>query len=113
MSATIRRNNNNNLPLLISSGYIIPSIGMLCEFYFLSFIFFHSELITNYLNRNKPALENMLAEVRSQSADDLVDGITSSEERRYSYNHYYGSRYLYITNFELILRVFTSFIFTP
>lgn len=51
-----------------------------------------SELIANYLSRNKPALENMLAEVRSQSADDLVDGITSSEERRYSYNHYYGSR---------------------
>lgn len=39
----------------------------------------------------------MLAEVRSQSADDLVDGITSAEERRYSYNHYYGSR------FELLL----------
>ncbi len=50
-------------------------------------------MIASYLNRNKPALENMLAEVRSQSADDLVDGITSSEERRYSYNHYYGSRY--------------------
>lgn len=52
-----------------------------------------SELISNYLNRNKPALETMLAEVRSQSADDLVDGITSAEERRYSYNHYYGSRF--------------------
>ena len=49
-------------------------------------------MIANYLNRNKPALENMLAEVRSQSADDLVDGLTSAEERRYSYNHYYGSR---------------------
>ena len=55
-------------------------------------VFRYRELITNYLNRNKPALENMLAEVRSQSADDLVDGITSTEERRYSYNHYYGSR---------------------
>lgn len=33
-----------------------------------------------------------MAEVRSQSADDLVDGITSTEERRYSYSHYYGSR---------------------
>lgn len=74
---------------------------MLCEFYLLSFILFHSELITNYLNRNKPALENMLAEVRSQSADDLVDGITSSEERRYSYNHYYGSRYLYKYEFRI------------
>lgn len=52
-----------------------------------------SELIANYLSRNKPALENMLAEVRSQSADDLVDGITSTEERRYSYNHYYGTRF--------------------
>lgn len=56
-------------------------------------------MIANYLSRNKPALENMLAEVRSQSADDLVDGITSSEERRYSYNHYYGSRFLFKIHF--------------
>lgn len=34
----------------------------------------------------------MLAEVRSQSADDLVDGISAVEERKYSYNHYYGTR---------------------
>ena len=34
----------------------------------------------------------MLAEVRSQSADDLVDGVSAFEERKYSYSHYYGNR---------------------
>jgi hypothetical protein len=50
------------------------------------------EALANILNRNRPVLDTMLAEVRSQSADDLTDGITSAEERKYSYSHYYGNR---------------------
>lgn len=39
----------------------------------------------------------MLAEVRSQSADDLVDGVSAAEERKYSYSHYYGNRWGNVT----------------
>jgi hypothetical protein len=51
-----------------------------------------SELLATFLSRNRPALDSMLAEVRSQSADDLTDGISAAEERNYSYSHYYGNR---------------------
>ena len=51
-----------------------------------------SELLATFLSRNRPALDSMLAEVRSQSADDLTDGISAAEERKYSYSHYYGNR---------------------
>lgn len=52
----------------------------------------YSDLISNYLSRHKPALATMLAEVRSQSADDLVEGISADEESKYSFTHYYGNR---------------------
>jgi len=51
-----------------------------------------SELISNYLSRHKPALATMLAEVRSQSADDLVEGVSAAQESKYSFTHYYGNR---------------------
>lgn len=51
-----------------------------------------SDIISNYLSRHKPALATMLAEVRSQSADDLVEGISADEENKYSFSHYYGNR---------------------
>ena len=51
-----------------------------------------SELLATFLSRNRPALDSMLAEVRSQSADDLTDSISAAEERKYSYSHYYGNR---------------------
>lgn len=35
----------------------------------------------------------MMAEVRSQSADDLVDGVSSVQEARYDFQHYFGNRY--------------------
>jgi len=52
----------------------------------------YSEIISNYLSRHKPALATMLAEVRSQSADDLVEGLSADEENKYSFTHYYGNR---------------------
>ena len=58
-------------------------------------------MISNYLTRNKPALDTMLAEVRSQSADDLVDGVSAAEERRYSYSHYYGNRLIVLKDIWL------------
>ena len=56
------------------------------------FMGIYSEIISNYLSRHKPALATMLAEVRSQSADDLVEGLSADEENKYSFTHYYGNR---------------------
>ncbi|MPC89376.1 Protein spaetzle [Portunus trituberculatus] len=34
----------------------------------------------------------MVAEVRSQSADDLVDGVSAAQESKYDFHHYFGNR---------------------
>lgn len=34
----------------------------------------------------------MVAEVRSQSADDLVDGVSAAQEDKYNFQHYFGNR---------------------
>jgi len=44
----------------------------------------------------------MLAEVRSQNADDLTDGVSAAEERQYTYSHYYGNRFREDLNFRAI-----------
>jgi hypothetical protein len=32
----------------------------------------------------------LIAEVRNQSADNLVDGVTALQEQTYDYTHYFG-----------------------
>ncbi|XP_066959734.1 neurotrophin 1-like isoform X1 [Macrobrachium rosenbergii] len=50
------------------------------------------EAILSSLIRDPSRSDTMMAEVRSQSADDLVDGVTSSQESKYDYQHYFGNR---------------------
>lgn len=33
----------------------------------------------------------LIAEVRNQSADDLVDGISARQEEQYNFSHYFGN----------------------
>ncbi|KAG7154476.1 hypothetical protein Hamer_G018225 [Homarus americanus] len=51
------------------------------------------EAILSSLVRDPSRADNMMAEVRSQSADELIDGVTSSQEAKYNYQHYFGNRY--------------------
>ncbi|XP_068225927.1 uncharacterized protein [Palaemon carinicauda] len=50
------------------------------------------EAILSSLIRDPSRSDTMIAEVRSQSADDLVDGVSSSQESKYDYQHYFGNR---------------------
>ncbi|XP_042207562.1 uncharacterized protein LOC121856249 isoform X2 [Homarus americanus] len=50
------------------------------------------EAILSSLVRDPSRADNMMAEVRSQSADELIDGVTSSQEAKYNYQHYFGNR---------------------
>ncbi|XP_037784911.1 uncharacterized protein LOC119580831 isoform X1 [Penaeus monodon] len=50
------------------------------------------EAILSSLIRDPSRADTMMAEVRSQSADDLVDGVSSVQEARYDFQHYFGNR---------------------
>ncbi|RXG61523.1 hypothetical protein Avbf_12879 [Armadillidium vulgare] len=51
----------------------------------------HQEILKS-LSLDPTRSRILMAEVKEQSADDLVDGITSSQEAQYDYSHYYGNR---------------------
>merc|ERR1719483_1729997 len=36
--------------------------------------------------------DDMIADVTLQSADDLIDGVSSNQENTYDFNHYFGNR---------------------
>ncbi|XP_042873091.1 uncharacterized protein LOC122253821 isoform X2 [Penaeus japonicus] len=50
------------------------------------------EAILSSLIRDPSRADTMMAEVRSQSADELVDGVSSVQEARYDFQHYFGNR---------------------
>ncbi|KAK7082025.1 Neurotrophin 1 Source FlyBase [Halocaridina rubra] len=50
------------------------------------------EAILSSLIRDPSRSDTMIAEVRTQSADDLVDGVSSTQESKYDYQHYFGNR---------------------
>lgn len=62
-----------------------------------------------------------MAEVRDQSADHLVDGLTADQESKYDFNHYYGTRFatnrfdmarcscLYHRNYTTVYRTIQQF----
>lgn len=66
-----------DFPVLVFTGMLSPS----------------SEAILSSLIRDPSRADTMMAEVRSQSADDLVDGVSSVQEARYDFQHYFGNRY--------------------
>lgn len=51
-----------------------------------------SEAILSSLVRDPARAGTMVAEVRSQSADDLVDGVSAAQENKYNFQHYFGNR---------------------
>lgn len=52
----------------------------------------HSEAILSSLVTDPSRARTMVAEVRSQSADDLVDGVSAAQEDKYNFQHYFGNR---------------------
>jgi len=48
--------------------------------------------VLSSLRSEKHVSATLLADVKDQSADELVDGITASQERAYDFGHYYGNR---------------------
>ncbi|KAF2354090.1 Spaetzle [Trinorchestia longiramus] len=51
----------------------------------------HAEILSS-LEGDKGRTNVLIAEVRNQSADNLVDGITARQEEKYNYSHYFGSK---------------------
>lgn len=69
-----------------------------------NYIAFHSTEILTALEGDKSRTNGLIAEVRDQSADDLVDGISAREEERYNYDHYFGgtpNRYVFDQTFSV------------
>ena len=48
--------------------------------------------IMSQIGANRRASSDLLADVSSQSADDLIDGVSSNQENTYTLAHYYGER---------------------
>ena len=48
------------------------------------------EIIALLSGRNRRVGTDLVADVLEQSADQLIDGVTSAQERRYTVSHYYG-----------------------
>jgi len=48
--------------------------------------------ISRLLGANRRLSNDMIADVSEQSADDLIDGVSSNQELTYDYSHYYGNR---------------------
>ena len=44
----------------------------------------------NYF-RNRRIGADLVADVVDQSADNLIDGVTSAQENKYTFAHYYGN----------------------
>ena len=41
--------------------------------------------------RNRRVGTDLIADVLDQSADELIDGVTSAQENRYTFSHYFGN----------------------
>ena len=41
--------------------------------------------------RNRRVGNDLIADVLDQSADELIDGVTSAQENRYTFSHYFGN----------------------
>lgn len=70
-----------------------------------------SEAILSSLVRDPSRADNMVAEVRSQSADDLVDGVTAAQEAKYNYQHYFGNRYNSAAMYSSLKQVLIQLLF--
>lgn len=49
-----------------------------------------SREILTLLSRNVRVGNDLVADVMDQSADNLIDGVTSAQENKYTFSHYFG-----------------------
>ena len=49
------------------------------------------EIIALLSGRNRRVGNDLIADVLDQSADQLIDGVTSAQENAYTFSHYYGA----------------------
>ena len=66
-----------------------------CDFYTstlcLNVVNYPKEQIIALLSgSNRRVGTDLVADVLNQSADELIDGVTSAQENRYTFSHYYG-----------------------
>jgi len=70
--------------------------GSDCDFYTdslcLSVNSYPDQEIISLLGANRRISDDMIADVIEQSADDLIDGVSSNQESTYTISHYYGNR---------------------
>ena len=75
-----------------------PSVerGQDCDFYTDSLCLnvnnYPQQEIKSLLGTNRRVSSDMIADVMEQSADDLIDGVSSNQENTYTYSHYFGDR---------------------
>ena len=50
----------------------------------------YSEAILSSLAGDPSRTDSFMAEVKEQSADNLVDGVSAEQEEKYDYAHYFG-----------------------
>ena len=67
-----------------------------CDFYTsnlcLNVVNYPKEQIIALLSGNNRRIgTDLVADVLDQSADQLIDGVTSAQENRYTFSHYYGN----------------------
>ncbi|TRY80411.1 hypothetical protein TCAL_16787 [Tigriopus californicus] len=88
-------NNNNIRPSAVKSqrSYQISQSGD-CNHYTddlcLDANNYPSEQILGLLDRNRRIGADLVADVIDQSADNLIDGVTSAQENSYTFTHYFG-----------------------
>lgn len=83
-------------PSGFSNGGILDSKGEGCVKYTEDICLdtekYPHEAILSSLSHDPARARSMVAEVRSQSADELVDGVSAAQESKYDFQHYFGNR---------------------
>ena len=114
-----RIQNNNNRKKFYSGNKnknLIPQPSNIrdCDYYTdnlcLKVASYPKEQIVGLLSgRNRRVGTDLIADVLDQSADELIDGVTSAQENRYTFSHYFGNadRREGLFRFNMICALFT------
>jgi len=90
------KNTNDMFGSLAGPGPNSISSSVDCDFYTDSLCLgvkqYPMKEISRLLGANRRLSNDMIADVTEQSADDLIDGVSSNQELTYDYSHYYGTR---------------------
>ena len=114
-----RIQNNNNRKKFYSGNKnknLIPQPSNIrdCDYYTdnlcLKVANYPKEQIVGLLSgRNRRVGTDLISDVLDQSADELIDGVTSAQENRYTFSHYFGNadRREGLFRFNMICALFT------